>query len=215
MDGAESRGSLSGRAAVPSGDVTLRSYERGADLYREACTAPVAEYTTFLDTFAGLAEGGDVLEVGSGTGRDAIYLRRHGLPVTPSDGARAFVEMMRDQGLPARLLNIRADELGGPYRAVFANAVLLHLNRIELSAFFERVSRSVTPDGILGFTLKEGDGESWSYAKLRLPRHFTYWREADIRDCLAASGWTVKHLRHVEGDREPWLFVIASCNVAH
>ena len=122
--------------------------------------------------------------------------------------------MMRDQGLPARLLDIRADELGGPYRAVFANAVLLHLNRIDLSVFFERVSRSVTPNGILGFTLKEGDGESWSYAKLGLPRHFTYWREADIRDCLAASGWTVKHLRHVEGDREPWLFVVASCNAA-
>jgi SAM-dependent methyltransferase len=214
-DGAESPGLLSGQAAVPSEDVTLRSYERGADLYREACTAPVPEYTTFLDMFAGLVSEGEVLEVGSGTGRDAIYLRRHGLQVTPSDGARAFVEMMRDQGLPARLLDIRADELGGPYRAVLANAVLLHLNRNDLSAFFERVSRSVTPDGILGFTMKEGEGESWSYAKLGLPRHFTYWREADIRDCLASSGWTVEDLRHVEGDREPWLFVVASCNTAY
>jgi SAM-dependent methyltransferase len=191
------------------GDVTLHSYEQGADLYRDACTPPAPDYLAFLDAFADLVVEGDVLEVGSGTGRDAVYLTSRGLRVTPSDGSQAFVEMMQVQGLPATRLDIRIEDLGGPYKAVFANAVLLHLTRKEISVFLERVSLAVVPSGWLGFTLKEGDGEGWSYAKLGLPRHFTYWRETDIRDRLVLSGWTVTYLRHQEGWQEPWIFLIA------
>lgn len=187
----------------------MRSYERAAGLYRDACTAPTPAYTAFLHQFASMVTQGEVLELGSGTGRDALYFRQLGLRVVPTDGVDAFVEMMRSQGLPARLLDIRSSDLGGPYAAVFAGAVLLHLSRAELTAFFERVLGSITPGGVLAFTLKEGDGERWSYAKLSQPRHFTYWREADVRDRLAVAGWEVDLLRHVEGNPESWLFVIA------
>jgi hypothetical protein len=87
--------------------------------------------------------------------------------------------------------------------------VLLHLTRTDLAVFLDRVARSVAPGGVLGFTLKEGDGEDWSYKKLGRPRHFTYWREPDLRDLLADSGWNVKLLQHVEGHHDPWLFVFA------
>lgn len=194
----------------PPGDVTLQSYERGAALYRDTPPPPLAEHTEFLDTFARLVAGGEVLELGSGTGGDALYLGRCGLRVLPTDGARSFVQMMRDQGLPAKHLDIRTGEFGGPYRGVLANAVLLHLSRADLKSFLERVSRSVAPDGVLGFTLKEGDGEGWSYKKLGLPRHFTYWREPDLRDPLAVTGWEVTRLQHVEGHHDLWLFVLAN-----
>ncbi len=200
---------LVGQADVSPGDVTMRSYGRAADLYRDACTAPTPAYTAFLHEFASLVPEGEVLEVGAGTGRDALYFRQLGLRVIPTDGVDVFVEMMRNQGLPARLLDIRSGDLGGPYAAVFAGAVLLHLSRAELTAFLERVRRSITPGGVFAFTLKDGDGESWSYAKLDQPRHFTYWREADIRDRLVVTGWEVALLRHVEGNSEGWLFVVA------
>jgi hypothetical protein len=92
----------------------LQSYERGAALYRDTRPQPLAEYTEFLDTFARLVAGGEVLELGSGTGGDALYLGRCGLRVLPTDGARSFVQMMRDQGLPAKHLDIRTGEFGGP-----------------------------------------------------------------------------------------------------
>lgn len=187
----------------------MQSYEQGADLYRDAAAPPLAEYTGFLDSFVRLVAGGEVLELGSGTGNDAHYLARCGVRVVPTDGARSFVEMMRGQGLPAEVLDIRTDDFGGPYRGILANAVLLHLSRADLAPFLERVSRSVVPGGVLGFTLKEGDGEGWSYKKLGLPRHFTYWREPDLRDLLAVAGWKVDLLRHVEGHHDPWLFVLA------
>lgn len=199
----------SAQTPAPPGDVTLRSYERGAALYRDTPPPPLAEHTEFLDTFARLVAGGEVLELGSGTGSDALYLGRCGVRVIPTDGARSFVEMMRDQGLPARYLDVRRGEFGGPYRGVLAIAMLLHLSRGDLKSFLKRVSRAVAPDGVLGFTLKEGDGDGWSYKKLGLPRHFTYWREPDLRDLLAATGWEVTRLQHVQGHHDLWLFVLA------
>lgn len=210
LGGSEERPFTGEQALSLPGDVTLQSYEVGADLYRDAQPAPLAEHTEFLDTFAQRVAGGEVLELGSGTGSDAIYLGQLGLRVVPTDGARSFVEMMRRQGLAARLLDIRTGEFGGPYRGILANAVLLHLSRADLGVLLERVSRAVAPDGVLGFTLKEGDGEGWSYKKLGLPRHFTYWREHDLRALLSATGWTVTLLGHVEGHHDQWLFVLAS-----
>jgi hypothetical protein len=67
----------------------------------------------------------------------------------------------------------------------------------------------VRAGGVLGLTLKEGDGEGWSHAKIGLPRHFTYWREPAMRDALARARWDVLALEHVAGPPGAWLQVLA------
>ena len=62
---------------------------------------------------------------------------------------------------------------------------------------------------MLAATFKEGDGESWSTAKLEAPRWFTYWRAPALREVLEAAGWSVTSLAHVAGRLEPWLYVLA------
>lgn len=129
--------------------------------------------------------------------------------MTRSDATRAFVERLRAAGHQAQLLDIRHDELGGPYDAVLANAVLLHLSRAQFRSALGRIRQSVTHAGLLAVTLKEGDGEQWSTVKLGLPRHFTYWREPALRQALHDTGWHVTFLAHVPGRTEQWLHVIA------
>jgi hypothetical protein len=92
---------------------------------------------------------------------------------------------------------------------VVAIAMLLHLTRREFGEVLTKVLPAVVDGGLLGFTLKEGDGEAWSDAKLNLPRHFTYWREPDIRTGLEASGWSILSVEHVMGRLDPWLHVLA------
>lgn len=48
--------------------------------------------------------------------------------------------------------------------------------------------RATRPDGVLALTLKEGDGEAWSEAKLSSPRWFVYWREGPLRGPLSDAG---------------------------
>ncbi|HEY8730315.1 MAG TPA: methyltransferase domain-containing protein [Acidothermaceae bacterium] len=191
------------------GDTTLASYEAAAALYR-AHSSPSDAMTAFLDrVVVTVGVGQHVLELGSGHGWDAAYLESHGLLVTRTDGAIAFVEMMRADGYIAHLLDIRRDDFGGPYDAVLADAVLLHLSRAEFADAIARAHDAVAAGGVLAVTLKVGDGEAWSTAKLGLPRFFTYWREPAVRVLLEAAGWIVDSIDDVDGNTEPWLYVLA------
>ena len=190
-------------------DITLRSYQAAAQRYLDFSAAPAAALSSFLDRFADAVGPVPVLEIGSGPGLDAAYLEERGLHVSRTDATPAFVEMMRTAGHEAHLLDIRTDDLGGPWKAILAQAVLLHLDREQFTNALQRLRFAVVPGGTLAVTLKEGDGDLWSNAKLDLPRHFTYWREQPLRDALTQTGWSVVSLDHISGRLEPWLYVIA------
>jgi SAM-dependent methyltransferase len=190
-------------------DVTLATYEASARRYAEYYARLDQPPRGFLDEFAELTLGGTVLEFGSGPGADADYLEQRGVRVCRSDGTAAFVEMMQAAGHEAQMLDIRTDDLGGPYRGVLAQAVLLHLDREQFVDVLGRTHAAVAHEGVFGFTVKEGDGSSWSLAKLDLPRHFTYWREPELRAALASTGWDVLSLAHVDGRAERWIYVLA------
>jgi SAM-dependent methyltransferase len=196
-------------AEVSAGDVTLATYEAAASLYRDGQPVVLPVFAAFLDQVAELVGAGTALELGSGPGRDAAYLEARGVRVTRSDATAAFVELMRADGHEARRLDVRTDNLGGSYDAVLAMAMLLHLTRPEFTDLLRRARAAVVLGGLLAFTVKEGDGEAWSDAKLDRPRFFTYWRAPAVRAELTRAGWDVLSLDHVDGRREPWLYVIA------
>jgi SAM-dependent methyltransferase len=192
------------------GDVTLAGYEAAADHYVASSRPVSGDLAQYLDAFADLVGAGSVLELGSGPGHDAAYLEeQHGLRVRRTDATPAFVERLRRQGQEADLLDARTDDLGGPYGGVLADAVLLHLDPLQVEDLLARAHGAVAAGGALGITLKEGDGSAWSSAKLDVPRHFTYWREPALREVLTRTGWSVRSLDHVAGRLEPWLFVLA------
>lgn len=190
-------------------DRTLTAYQERADAYVAASPSAVAEpVAVLLDELAARASAGEVLEIGSGPGLEAQYLEQRGLRVHRSDATPAFVERLRRAGHQARILDVRRDHLGGPFDAVLANAVLLHLDRAEMDRALRACLAATRPDGAFALTLKEGDGEAWSDAKLGTPRWFVYWREGPLREALVAAGWTVVRVDRVQGRREPWLHVL-------
>jgi SAM-dependent methyltransferase len=190
-------------------DATLAAYQHGAAQYLQARRKPGPALTAFLDRLAALTAGGNVLEIGSGPGWDADYLEARGVRVTRTDATQAFVDQQRAAGHDARLLDVRWDPLGHPYQAVLANAVLLHLPRPQFVDAVQRARQAVVPGGTLAVTLKEGDGARWTHEKLPMPRHFTYWREPELRAALARAGWSGLSVEHVAGSTEPWLYVMA------
>ena len=190
-------------------DATLSAYERGAARYAERTSAepsPLAD-----DLLALVSPGAHVLELGSATGRDAAALESAGLVVDRTDGAVAFVAALRAGGHAARVLDVRADDFGGPYDAVFANAVLLHVPRPALPGVLATAHRACRPGGVLVASFKKGAGAGWSDAKLDDPRHFTYWTEDDLREALRTAGWHAEHIFESTrpGAIERWITAIA------
>ncbi len=191
---------------------TIASYERAAQTYADlTSTHPTPAMAALLDEVAARTPpGAHVLELGSGTGRDATALEQRGLHVRRTDGTQAFVDLMRASGQAADRLDLVTDDFGGPYDAVVAFAVLLHLTRDELRDALSKAAAATRPGGILAFTVKEGDGDGWTTERLDVARHFTYWRAPELRAVIDGSPWTLLSLDHVDGAREPWLYVLAA-----
>lgn len=190
-------------------DRTLESYEQAADLY--TARTPVHRAGLVDDLLALVPVGARVLELGSGPGRDALALEAAGLRVDRTDGARSFVEQLRADGHVARVLDVRTGMFGSGYDAVFANAVLLHVQRSELTGVLRRALVAVRPGGVLAATLKRGDGDAWSTAKVDRARHFTYWTEDELTQVVAEAGWQGVVVRETTepGAGERWVTVTA------
>ncbi len=195
---------------------TIAAYEADADRYAEARAGePGAEVIRLYDDFAAaLPAGAEVLEVGSGPGRDAEALEARGLRVRRTDVTPAFVERLRRQGYDAVVLDPLHDALGGPYDGVLADAVLLHLSRDECVEVLRRLRGATRDGGALALTLKEGQGSGWStHGAVRAPRHFTYWRPEELREALTGAGWVVTRLDVLPGGSmtpQRWLHALAT-----
>ncbi|MEV6414716.1 class I SAM-dependent methyltransferase [Kribbella sp. NPDC051718] len=189
-------------------EVTLATYERAAERFRESIPTGVNEQLVelFDEIDARLPGGGDVLELGSGTGRDAVELERRGHRVRRTDAAGSFVEMIRADGHDAEHLNALSDDFGGPYDLVFADAVFLHFTPEQLATVLRKAHAAATH---LAFTTSEGAGDEWSNRFLDLPRHFTKWQEQPLRAVLADTGWTVLTWQQAQARTSGWYYVMA------
>jgi cyclopropane fatty-acyl-phospholipid synthase-like methyltransferase len=110
-----------------------------------------AELIRVLD--AGLLPGKTLLEIGCGTGTNAIELARRGYDVTAVDFVNQAVEMAREK-IAAAKVNVKLkvadalkDDLGGPYDVLFDRGVYHSLRKLDLKKFqqvLEKISRKGT-----------------------------------------------------------------------
>jgi SAM-dependent methyltransferase len=195
---------------MDAGDETIRAYQEQSARYLAAHREPAAAVLGWQDDFLGLVgPGGTVLELGSGPGTDADRLARLGVHVLRSDATPAFADRLRSLGHDVLDLDVRRDPMPSGLDGVFANAVLLHLGRDELAEALVRIHAALVPGGVLGCTVKEGDGEEWHDRKLGVPRRFTYWREDPLRAALERAGFAVRSIERVRGTTDDWLQVLA------
>jgi SAM-dependent methyltransferase len=107
---------------------------------------PCPELVRVLD--AGLLHGKTLLEIGCGTGTNAIELAKRGYHVTAFDYVEQAVEAARgkikDAGvkIELRVGDATKDHHGGPYDAIFDRGVYHHVRRVDLKGFLTTVERS-------------------------------------------------------------------------
>lgn len=118
--------------------------------------APSGELVRVLE--AGIVTGKKVLELGCGTGTDAVEMARRGFEVVAVDFVEQAIEAARVKARDAkvqmvfRVADIVKDDLGGPYDFVFDRGVY-HVVRRENLAAFQELLRRVTRPGSLWLSL--------------------------------------------------------------
>lgn len=192
---------------------TLLTYEQGFETYIAKTPEKVTgEFKHWLDfALSELPLNARILEIGSGSGRDANYMRSLGYAPNCTDAVEGFVNHLRKQGFKAHLLNALTDNLPQTYDLILANAVLLHFTRPETQEVLRKISSALTGKGRFAFTVKEGREEKWSEEKLGGKRYFCFWTTDEITPLLKAAGFSKWNLMEniQDANQTRWVHVIA------
>ncbi|MGE5249412.1 MAG: class I SAM-dependent methyltransferase [Bacteroidota bacterium] len=120
-----------------------------------------------------------LLEIGAGPGRDGRFFREQGLEVVCIDLSPAMVELCRQKGLRAHVMDmLDIDFPEESFDAVYALNSLLHLTKVEFPRVLQRISAILRPGGLAflglygGFEF-EGIREQDSYVPKRFFSFFS------------------------------------------
>ena len=131
-------------------------YESNTERYAaETFFADMSEqYQRFLTL---LKDGVKLLDVGSGSGRDACYFQKQGYQVTalePSKNlGREIRKVFSGKIICSDIQNYRPTER---YDGIWACASLIHLQEEEVLQFFEKIDQYLDDNGIIYISGKNG-----------------------------------------------------------
>ena len=130
---------------------------------------------------------------------DADFLETLSLTVRRTDASRRFLELQAARGKQGELLDVITEPVGGPYDAVVAMCVLIHVPRAEIDQVLGKLTRSLRPGGAMIVSMRDGDGETTG------KYHTVYWRRDDFAMRLGAAGLDlVWDEFRIDSDNDPW-----------
>lgn len=158
-----------------------------------------------------LPEGGTVLDLGCGSGRDSLFLIEEGFDVTALDGSSELCELAEIH-IGQEVLNMRFEEIDFQevFDGVWACASLLHVPEKKIDMIVEKVIKSLNKKGILYMSFKYGD-----FSGERNGRYFKDYNTREIKELIARHKeleiieiFKTNDLREERAD-EKWIHVLA------
>lgn len=159
---------------------TIDYYERNADEYF-ARTADVTFDEIYRRFLKYIPEGGRIMDLGCGSGRDVKWFCDHGYEAYGLDASKELVSKAADEyDIPVFTGLIEEWTTATPFDGVWCCASLMHLDENTLDQFFENLKYNLKPGGVLFMSVKSGI-ETGLDEQGRYLRDFT---EADVHEIL-------------------------------
>ena len=117
-----------------------------------------ADMSDNCDRFARyVKQGGRIVDIGAGSGRDMLYFKQKGFRVEGIDASAELCRLASDYvGVQVQCAQIQDWHPEGMYDGIWANASLLHLTAEEIEAFILRAETYLSEQGALYLSLKSG-----------------------------------------------------------
>lgn len=141
---------------------TARAYGAHAHVQEAAAKVTWLEDRPFIDEFLKLIPpGGEVLDVGAGSGNQASYFAQHDLNVAMTEGSPEMLAIARQQASSAEgrvgvLPDIPFED--GRFDGVFSRHVLHHLALSNVEAALKNISRVTKAFGHVGVIMSVSAG---------------------------------------------------------
>jgi len=172
---------------------TIQAYNKYGQIYDQE----VIEFwdnfpKTTIDEFYKRLNGKRILDLGSGSGRDALILKDRGLEVVCVDASTEMVKTTRQLGfetIESDFNNLKLEN--NSFDGVWAYTSLLHINKEEVKEVLKEIYKSIKPNGIFLVGLIEGvfEGEVERENMPGEKRYFRYYAEKEIREMVDNVGF--------------------------
>lgn len=178
-----------------------------------ASRADPSYWAAELERFHDLLPEGDIIEIGSGGGRDAKELIRMGYGYVGTDISTGLLNVARKE-LPGQQfyeqsvydLSLLPDH--EPFDGFWASAVLLHIPKARIGEALAGIKNVVNSRAIGFISLKDGAGErivtTDSDNGTKLERFFSYWRKDEFATVLTDHGYSVADYMRHPADKNDW-----------
>jgi SAM-dependent methyltransferase len=192
--------------------ITVNTYNDEFQTYIDTVADEVTgSIKTFIDDFLRFTHKGDhVLEVGSGTGRDAAYIEAQGYTVFRTDAAQNFVDYMARAGHQAKQLDIINETLDQTFDAALANGVFLHFDDEDFAKAMGNIRTMLKPGGVFALSLHKGAFRGISDYK-HSARYFREWTKQELDPLITELGFTQLSATggiSVSGRQKEWIRLV-------
>lgn len=190
---------------------TIKTYDQMAEEY-DAETTVFWEIIpkTFIKAFQKEITG-NVLDVGSGPGRDALVMQEYGIDVTCLDASESMIKMSQARGLKS----IKGDFMNLPFddqsfQGVWAYTSLLHVPKDQIDKALDEITRVLKPKGIFGLGMIEGDFNGYRESSgVNMPRWFSFYTKDELERLLKNHGFDIIYSESFKPKSKDYLNFIA------
>lgn len=178
-------------------------YNTYVDAYEQRTEVGLVLYQPYLDAFKRLVQSPNVIDLGSGPGRDARYLQHQGLQVLCIDFAAEALKKCSRKGLETRCLNYETEldaaineaTIGG----VWTNCSLTTTPRANIEEILNVLYRKLLPGApaFFGFIESTWEEEGWINPgdKYSIPRFRFRSNRRAIAEMLQRHGFSMYSLQ--------------------
>lgn len=172
-------------------------YEENAESYVKG-TFHLDMEGTRTEFLSYVPEGGRILDLGFGSGRDMLTFRDAGYQVVGIDPCLPFVQRARSMGLET--LALRAEDMAfqDEFDGIWASASLLHSE--DLPKALEKCHRALKEGGVLYCSFKKG-----SFRGIRDGRFYVDMEPVSLKNALEKAGFSLLSLWTSEDSSRPGL----------
>lgn len=188
-------------------DKTIGYYDREANGWVTAHHGDETEsyWKNEMTRFHELLPKGKVLEIGSGSGKDASSLIRLGYEYTGTDASGGLLKIAQERNPEAEFKKISVYDLDYPQQSFdgfWTAATLLHIPKDRIDETLQRIKTQVKPGGVGFITLKAGAGER---PDSETGRWFSYYSKEEFGEVLKRNSYEVIEEATRKGEKDWWL----------
>jgi len=143
-----------------------------------------------------------ILEVGCGPGYDAKSFQEQGLRILAIDNTPAMVELAKEKGVPAQMLDCYdLEQIDATFDAVYSMNCLLHVPQKDLGQIFHLLSDRLNERGLMYLGLWGGEDFEgvWQQDPYE-PKRFFSLRSAKTLFSAAQQLFRVEYYRRIEAN---------------